>query len=86
MAAGATVGAKRIGDLYPNELVNSQGDRSKVRSKNTDICARVTGWYGQKIPAPQPDVIFSEASLSIHAAAQYETGTSENMPLGGGGT
>ena len=41
-----------------------------VRTRNTAICARVTGDSGQYVPVPQPAVIPSATSCLIHVPAQ----------------
>ena len=59
--------------------------RPNVLTRNTAICARVTGSVGQKLPLPHPPVIPSAAIASIQSTAKLPSGTSVNTPVPGGG-
>src|SRR5689334_12204329 len=57
-----------------------------VLSRKTDIWLRVTVAAGQNFPPPQPVVMPSAFSCSIHAAANDDAETSVNtVPAAGGG-
>ena len=58
---------------------------AKALTRKTAICARVTCWFGQKLPPPQPAVTPSSANCSIQFAAKEPTGTSPKVPTAAGG-
>jgi len=67
------------------DLTHGKG-RLNVRWMNIAICERRTELFGQYFPLPQPAVIPSATSCSIHAAANPLAGTSLNtVPEAGGG-
>src|SRR6185295_4615147 len=52
---------------------------SRVRSRNTDICSRVTAAFGQNAPIPQPVTTARRAISSIQRQKGSEAGTSSNI-------
>ena len=66
----------------PGELAKCS---PSARARNAAISPRVTFWFGQKLPLPQPLVIPDAASASIARKYWELAGTSPNVGVAGAG-